>query len=156
MRPSIAETMMSIARTLALRATCAKLAVGAVIVDSGNRIIGTGYNGVPKKLQHCTEHPCSGFHAPKGADLCQAVHAEQNALLQCREPDRIFKIFVTHIPCMRCTKMLLNTPCNVIVYDTFEGAEVPAIELWRSADRVISKLSISHIEDSNESLQDVF
>jgi len=135
MRPTIDETMLSIASVLALRSTCAKLAVGCVLTDNKGRIIGTGYNGVPIGCRHCTDEPCPGAEAPKGADLCEAVHAEQNALLQCREPDKIFTCYTTHAPCLRCTKLLLNTSCRSIMFRDGTNAEEPARHLWQRANR---------------------
>jgi dCMP deaminase len=128
-------TLSTIAAVLARRATCRKLRVGAVLVDERDRILGTGYNGVPHRMQHCTDTPCPGVHAPKGADLCEAVHAEQNALLQCTALDKIHALYVTHAPCMRCTKMLLNTNCKAIYFVDDTHLEESAQRLWQSAGR---------------------
>ena len=136
MRPTIQRTMMDIAKVLALRATCRKLRVGAVMVDEDYKILATGYNGVPHGMTHCTDTPCPGVHAPKGADLCEAVHAEQNALMQCRDVGKIYTIFVTHAPCMRCTKMLLNTECRFIFFADGTQEEPGARALWQRSGRV--------------------
>lgn len=133
MRPSLAATMLGIAELLARRATCAKLQVGCVLVDMQGRILSTGYNGVPRGVRHCSDNPCAGAKAPKGSDLCQAVHAESNALLQCRDVDKIHTCYTTHVPCLRCMKELMNTTCKRIVYIYDAGAEPAAIELWRSS-----------------------
>jgi dCMP deaminase len=106
-----------------------------VILDKHNRIIGTGYNGVPRGMRHCTDEPCAGVHAPKGSDLCEAVHAEQNALLQVRDPELINTVLVTHAPCMRCTKLLLNTSAAAIVFTDGSHIEPAAELLWRNAGR---------------------
>ena len=60
--------------------------VGAVIVKD-NRIITTGYNGAPSGLRHCTDiGGCERerLHIPSGQrhELCRALHAEQNAIIQ--------------------------------------------------------------------------
>ena len=133
-RPSLDEVMVGIAMCLAHRATCAKLAVGCVLTDSVGRIIGSGYNGVPRGCTHCIDAPCPGASAPKGADLCQAVHAESNALLSCRDPQQIVTCYTTHAPCLRCVKTLMNTGCTSILfhYPDFEPA---AKELWVNSGR---------------------
>lgn len=141
MRLSIDTVMLAIASCLAQRATCSKLAVGCVLVDRHNRIIGSGYNGVPRGIQHCIDKPCAGANAPKGADLCQAVHAEQNALLTCKDPEQIYTCYTTHAPCLRCTKTLLNTSCTRIVYANSDYEET-AKELWLSAMHVWQHLDI--------------
>lgn len=135
MRFTIPQVMLNVAEALSRRSTCPKLQVGAVLVDDGGRILGTGYNGVPRGMPHCIEKPCAGANAPKGADLCEAVHAEQNALMQCRDTDKIYTLFCTHAPCMRCTKMLLNTSCVTIVFLNGEGVEPAAEALWLRSGR---------------------
>jgi dCMP deaminase len=134
-RPSLDTTMLQVAAVLAQRATCAKLSVGCVLVDADGRILGTGYNGVPTGMSHCTDRHCPGVHAPKGADLCEAVHAEQNALLQCRDVSRIHTCYVTHVPCLRCMKTLLNTSCSRIIASDITNAEFAALDLWARAGR---------------------
>lgn len=132
--------MMSIARVLSFRATCRKLAVGAVLINDRFQIIGTGYNGVPRNYPHCSQYPCEGADQPAGSDTCIAVHAEQNALMQCHRVEDIFCLYCTHAPCMRCTKMLLNTSCSCIVF----GCETPmdnrAAELWKAMGRAWNQL----------------
>jgi len=129
-RPSLGTTMLGIASLLAQRATCSKLKVGCVLVDASGRILATGYNGVPRGCPHCIDVPCAGANAPAGADLCEAVHAEQNALLQCRDVDKIHTCYVTHMPCMRCIKQLMNTSCQDIVYLDGTLEQPAARDLW--------------------------
>ena len=129
-RPGIDQTMMDVARVLARRATCPKLSVGCVLIDVQKRIIGTGYNGTARYLPHCTEQNCAGACAPAGSDLCEAIHAEQNALLACADTDKIWTAYVTHVPCMRCIKTLLNTSCTRIVVGTLDKQQLQAVALW--------------------------
>lgn len=134
LRPSLDGVMLGIAMCLAHRATCAKLAVGCVLTDKHGRMIGSGYNGVPRGMPHCTDTPCAGVCAPAGSDTCIAVHAEANALLNCRDPEQIDTCYTTHAPCLRCTKTLLNTSCKRIVYHE-DKLEKPAKALWLAAGR---------------------
>jgi dCMP deaminase len=136
MRPTIQSIFLEIASLLAQRATCQKLQVGAVLVDRELRILATGYNGVPRGLPHCIDSPCPGVGAPKGSDLCEAVHAEQNAILQCKDIDKVDGVFLTHAPCMRCVKMLLNTRCNYVVFSDSSQEEPAARTLWLRANRI--------------------
>lgn len=134
MRPSIDKTMLSVALVLAERATCSKLSVGCVLTDVRGRIIGTGYNGVPHGLPHCSQDACPGWGAPSGSNSCCAVHAEMNAILSCSDTQKIDTCYVNYAPCLQCAKTLLNTSCNSIVYlnEVFEPA---ARSLWLSAGR---------------------
>lgn len=124
-RPSSHATFMDIARTLAKRATCSRRQVGCVLVDKYNHIIGSGYNGVGKGLDHCTETPCPGakLQSGSGLDICQAIHAEQNALLQCRDVQSIHVAYTTTSPCLHCAKLFLNTGVKLIVFDELYDAE---------------------------------
>lgn len=55
---------------------------------------------------------------PSGTGLaaCQAIHAEQNALLQCRNITEIEACYCTASPCVHCLRMLLNTSCRRIIF----------------------------------------
>lgn len=131
-RPSLDETMLRIAELLALRATCPKLAVGCVLVDKRGRIIGAGYNGVPHGVPHCIDKFCAGAQAAAGSDLCIAVHAEQNAILQVPNVENIWTCYVTHPPCMACTKLLANTGCTRIVMSSIAPFNRAAMHLWHT------------------------
>lgn len=79
---------------------------------------------------------CAGANSPSGTNLegCQAIHAEQNALLQCRDVYEIHTACVTTSPCVTCCKLLLNTSCERIIFaNTYPHPE--AKELWVRAGR---------------------
>lgn len=63
-------------------------------------------------------HACPGATAKSGTNLdaCGAIHAEQNALLQCRDVYSIDTAYVSTSPCVTCVKLLLNTSCQRIVF----------------------------------------
>lgn len=96
----------------------------------------------PQKMITVHPHACSGAKSPSGTNLdgCQAIHAEQNALLQCRDIYEIDTCYVTASPCMTCTKLLLNTSCQRIVF-LEEYPHTEARELWESAGRKWEKFS---------------
>lgn len=117
-RPSVDEYYLRNALLVASRATCARRAVGCVLVNDLGHVLSTGYNGKPRNMLHCTDAPCLGAYAASGThlDKCQAVHAEQNALLQCKDTEDIYTAYITASPCITCVKMLLNTSCQRIVF----------------------------------------
>lgn len=132
------EYFTEMAALVSQRATCARRRVGCVLVNSRGHVLATGYNGVPSGSAHCTDTPCAGASFPSGQGLehCEAVHAEQNALLQCRDIFDIQTAYVTTMPCMTCTKLLLNTSCQRIVYiESYPHSE--AAEFWRKNGRTI-------------------
>lgn len=141
MRITSHEAYMQTAEVFAKRSTCCRRMVGCVLVDIFGVVLSTGYNGVARGMKHCNEgHPCIGSDAQSGTrlDECLAIHAEQNALLQCKNIQKIHTCYVTTSPCIHCMKMLMNTNCQQIyarsVYD------YSAIELWESMGRKFFKL----------------
>lgn len=116
-REPIERYLMRILDEVATRATCPRRKVAALIVDERNRILGTGYNGVPGSMPHCIDTPCPGA-ADKTGDTsnCYAVHAETNALLNCHDLNRAVAMYCTTQPCFICAKMIANTPIKKVYY----------------------------------------
>lgn len=125
------QYFLRMARLVAARATCPRRSVGCVLVDERNHVLATGYNGVPSGVHHCTDTPCPGARYPSGEgyELCQATHAEQNALLQCSDVDAIHTVYCTTQPCFTCTKLLMNTGAVRIVFAE-DHADPKGRELW--------------------------
>ena len=153
MRPTLDQYMMSIAQLAAARTTCIRRGVGCVLANKRGHILAVGYNGVAAGMPHCNErrarngmgaargtpeeyfpHACKGHDLPPGQDSCEAVHAEQNALLQCRDPWEIKTAYVTLSPCKACMKLLLNTSCSRLVILEKHVDELP-LDLWIRAGR---------------------
>lgn len=139
MRPAIDEYFLDMALLISSRSTCARRKVGAVLVDSNNWVLATGYNGVPSGFEHCTDAPCSGaqFSSGEGLEFCRAIHAEQNAILQggmSGNLGRARTIYCTTAPCITCVKLLLNTSVNRMV--AMERYMQPLAEnMWTDAGR---------------------
>ena len=117
-RPSRDTYFADLTKVVAQRATCARRAVGCVLINLEGHILATGYNGVCRGVAHCIDKPCPGAHQPsgQGLHLCEAIHAEQNALLQCRNINEIHTAFVTASPCISCMRLLANTAVKRIVF----------------------------------------
>ncbi len=120
-RPSWDEYFMDVANLVATRSTCLRRKVGAVIVKD-KCIISTGYNGASKGAAHCEEVGCirEKLKIPSGEqlDLCRAVHAEQNALLQAAKHGVACdgaSIYITVTPCFQCAKMLVNAGIKEVI-----------------------------------------
>lgn len=121
-RPTWDEYFMEMAQVAAKRSTCLRRSVGAVIVKN-KQILASGYNGTPMGLPHCEEVGClrEQMKVPSGKchELCRGVHAEQNAITQAAYHGVSVKgatIYVTHQPCVVCTKMLINAGIERVVY----------------------------------------
>ncbi|MBU4304443.1 MAG: cytidine/deoxycytidylate deaminase family protein [Candidatus Omnitrophica bacterium] len=120
-RPSWDEYFIDIAQLVAKRSTCLRRQVGAVIVK-GKRILTTGYNGAPSGLAHCEKTGClrEALSVPSGQrhELCRALHAEMNALLQAAQDGISVKdgiLYCTNEPCIICAKMIINAGITRVV-----------------------------------------
>lgn len=121
-RPSWDEYFMQMAELTAQRSTCLRRKVGAVIVKD-KHIIATGYNGRASRTS-----PLRRFRGMSAAEtgrsfrqrheLCRALHAEQNAIIQSATLGQSIEnasIYITHQPCVICAKMIINAGINRIV-----------------------------------------
>ncbi|MAL45541.1 dCMP deaminase family protein [Hyphomonas sp.] len=117
-RPPTDFYFLRMAYLVSERGTCARRKVGCVFVNKRNHVIATGYNGNPSGFIHCINQPCDGAKSKSGEDLdkCQAIHAEQNALLQCKDVYDIDRVYTTLEPCVHCIKLLLNTSAKQIIF----------------------------------------
>jgi dCMP deaminase len=120
-RPSWDEYFLEMAGLVAKRSTCLRRSVGAVLVKD-KRILATGYNGAPAGLKHCIDIGCmrQKLNIPSGErhELCRALHAEQNALIQASLHGISVKgslLYATNQPCVICAKMLINAGIREIV-----------------------------------------
>jgi|Deesub1362A_J573_1020465.scaffolds.fasta_scaffold00053_35 dCMP deaminase len=121
-RPDVDTYFMEIAKVVAKRSTCLRQNVGAVIVRE-KRILSTGYNGAPTGLQHCFEIGClrEKLNIPSGErhELCRAVHAEQNAIIQAAVHGVSISgasLYTTHQPCIMCAKMIINAQIKKVYF----------------------------------------
>lgn len=121
-RPSWQDYFTSITELVSSRSTCTRRKVGAVIVKD-KMILATGYNGAPTGLPHCEEVGClrEQGRVPSGQrhELCRGLHAEQNALIQAARHGVSIKgadIYSTTMPCVICSKMLINAGIANIYY----------------------------------------
>ena len=97
--------------------------VGAVIVRD-KRIITTGYNGAPSGIKSCKEKgECLRIKLgiPSGTrhELCYAIHAEQNAIIQAAKLGISIEgatLYCTHYPCTICAKMIVNAGIKRVIY----------------------------------------
>lgn len=104
------EMMMRVAEVTALRGTCSRLQVGAVIARDG-RSISTGYNGNVANVSHCKhidDTPCK-----------TAMHAECNAIAYAARNGVATSdayLYTTHMPCFDCARLIINAGITKVFY----------------------------------------
>ena len=114
--------------------------VGAVIVKN-KRILTTGYNGAPSGVKSCVEKGVCmrdemGVASGTRAELCYAVHAEQNAIIQAARLGISLSeatLYCTHHPCVICAKMIINSGIKRIVFKYGYPDEF-AMQLFKEAN----------------------
>ena len=138
-RPSWDEYFMRIAKLTSERSTCMRRQVGAVIVLD-KHLIASGYNGAPKGLTHCAEmggcyREKLGIKSGERHELCRALHAEQNAIVQSAAMGHSIEgatIYITHQPCAICAKMIINAGIRKIIVGEGYPDEL-AVEILKEA-----------------------
>lgn len=113
---------MALAHQVKGRSTCLRRKVGAVAVNPRHRIIGTGYNGPPAGMKHCEKDTCirTVRDIPSGTqlDLCKAIHAEANIVLQLGQELEGASVYVTCQPCASCLKLLMGAAVDRIIWES--------------------------------------
>jgi len=115
---------MKIALLTRERSTCLSRKTGAVLVKD-NKVLAIGYNGSPAGTKHCSD---TGVCKRKEAglkpgeykdELCRAVHAEENVLLQAAKfgvsVDKA-TIYTIYFPCTMCAKSIINAGIKEVVF----------------------------------------
>lgn len=160
LRPDIDEYFLKIAKVVGQRSTCLRHNIGAVLVKD-KQIISTGYNGAPAGLPDCLEIGClrdqQKIVSGTMHEVCRAVHAEQNAIIQAAKHGASTKdtvMYITHSPCVLCAKMIINAGIKKVVCykyypdksweELFEGAGIefevlpePELEIGDIGERVL-------------------
>ncbi len=116
MRPSFEEYFMGLARQAAIRSNCIRAQVGAVVVDSNNKIKSTGYNGTPCGVESCMERgTCyrQDNNIPSGTmyETCRSIHAEMNAIIQAGEGlcrDGSIYVYGHNQVCIMCKRFIIQ------------------------------------------------
>lgn len=137
-RMSWNEFFASQSRVMALRSTCPRLAVGCVIVRD-KRMIASGYNGSITGDVHCTDTSCKIVDG----HCIRAIHAEQNALLQCARfgiATQDADIYVTHLPCLSCTKSIIQAGIKHVYFEEEYRPDPYARELFEKAGIPVTRV----------------
>ena len=124
------EYFMELAEKLATRSTCDRASVGAVIVNSDNRIVSTGYNGSVANNPHCDDVG----HTLRDGHCIATIHAEINAITYCAREGVALKgttLYVTHFPCLNCTKSIIAAGITKVVYKNDYRVDEYAFDLFK-------------------------
>ena len=105
--------------------------IGAVIVDAQNRVISTGFNGLPVGVKDTEER--LGDRATKYKMI---LHAEENAIMFAKQNLNGCSIYVTKMPpCAHCAALIIQSG---IKYVYVPQTEIP--ERWRESTELTGQM----------------
>ena len=140
---------LNIADAVLDRSTCLRRKYGAIIVKN-DEILSTGYNGAPAGVSTCVERgEClrKKLGIPSGTrhEMCYAVHAEQNAIIQAAKLGVNIDgstLYCTHQPCILCAKMIVNAGIVRVVYHSGYPDDF-ALDIFKEAGVLVERYSES-------------
>ena len=110
------EYFMGIALLSSMRSKDPSTQVGACIVNSENRILSMGYNGMPRSCSD-DEFPWDKNENPLDSKYLYVCHAELNAILNCASGNvRGCTVYTTLFPCNECAKAIIQSGIAEVVY----------------------------------------
>lgn len=111
-RPDRNVVLMQTAKAFAMRSTCSRAQVGAVFSKDG-RILSTGYNGAPARMEHCQ-------HFANETEGCRvSVHAEANGIAWAARNGVSLDMSTVHTtlsPCYACCQLMINAGVAYVMY----------------------------------------
>ncbi|MCE2993603.1 MAG: deoxycytidylate deaminase [Alphaproteobacteria bacterium] len=120
------EYFMTMAYLVSMKSKDPSTRVGAVIVGPNKEIISTGYNGLPRGIADRNYR-----YEDREYKLLAVNHAEENAILHCAlngVSSKDSSLYVTWLPCSRCTKSIIQAGIKEVVYDTNFPGNIDGLE----------------------------
>lgn len=101
---------LEIAILISTRSKDPSTKVGALIVDSERRMLGSGYNGFPRFVN---DDPTR--YADRETKLRMVVHAEVNAILNATKSVVGSTLISTRAPCTGCTGVIIQSGISEVI-----------------------------------------
>ena len=128
MKPKFQKLYNNIAHEVAKMSYARRLQVGAVIVKN-DRVISMGYNGMPAGWDNNCESEETEFNlvtktrtgTGKLTTRPEVLHAESNAIAKLAKSNDSgdgADLFVTHAPCMECSKLIFQSGIGRVYYSS--------------------------------------
>ena len=118
------DYFMGLAHLSALRSKDPNTQVGACIIDSENKVVSIGYNGMPRGCRD-EDFPWERQGDFLNTKYAYVVHAELNAILNSPRPVKDCTLYVSLFPCNECAKAIIQSGIKKVVYesDKYDGTD---------------------------------
>lgn len=110
---------LSVAEASAKQSKDPNTQVGAVITDQYDRIVSTGFNGLPRGIKDSSK-----ILNDREVKLMVMIHAEVNAILFARRDLSDCTLYSTHMPCSHCAALIIQTGIKKVIVGTESGKEL--------------------------------
>ena len=133
---------MGVALLAAARSKDARKRNGACIASADYKILGVGYNGLPRGCNDDDPSYWSDIDDdPVQSRHSYIVHAEVNAILNCVVlPLTGGTIYATQFPCPRCAQSIIQVGIRRVVYLEKKAHQAPQIE---AATKMLNDAGVS-------------
>ena len=132
------------------RSTCIRVKVAAILVKD-DRIVSTGWNGVPAGHVHCEdiwkdipeEEMKTGHHAYSTAN---ELHAEQNCLAYAAKHGIATNgatMYLSISCCMQCSKLIIAAGIAEVYYKQKYDRETAGLDLMKTSGIFVSQIIIN-------------
>lgn len=115
--------------------------VGCVVTSEDKVIVATGYNGLPRGVEDRPER------MQRPAKYLWTSHAEENAVAQAARVGMPLKngtAFVTHMPCSRCARTLIQAGIVTVIVD--RGSTAMPLEEFDVAMQMFNEAGVKLIQ----------
>lgn len=141
------EMYKEILAIIGKQSKCVRLKVGALLVKD-DRIISTGWNGTPSKLQNC----CDFFKDKdskyieenhKNFSRTNEIHAEQNCIAYAARNGISTNesiLYVSISPCRDCSKLIIAANIKSVYYVTKYDRETDGLTILENAGIIVSQI----------------
>ncbi len=109
------QYFMGVAVLSSMRSKDPDTQVGCCIINEENKIIGIGYNGVPKVIND-DDLPWEREGEYLNTKYPYVVHAEANAILNSTRNLKGSTMYVTLFPCNECAKLIIQSGIKEVVF----------------------------------------
>lgn len=133
--PNWPTYFMSIAEVVSTRSKDPATKVGAVLVDTKNHIVGTGYNGMQKGMLETV----GLWQRPTKYQW--VIHAEENAINHSTNITAAATLYCTLFPCLKCmNKIIEDTSISLVYYKAEYRDSEHSLKLAKEHNIITAKL----------------